>query len=244
MVGRALVAQARVRLAADALSESCRKAGLTDPRLSRDQYNLPFALPREASAFQKVIDLVLAADKIGQIRHADRLEAALGSRQAFDRPCRDWFGNTLDLVAAEIAQMEKITEQPARGAGEDNRPRLGQCLKARRKVRRIPDQSMLPQGTLATEVTNHHQSGRDANADRERFRSACLKPRNSGNNIKSRPHGSLSIVFVRARVAKIGQYPVAPKISDEAIIGHYDTSAGGVVVIHYGVHVLRIESGR
>src|SRR5215831_2359115 len=219
MVGRALVAQARVGLAGDALGESCRKAGLTDPRLSRDQYNLPLALPREASAFQKVIDLVLAANKIGQIRHADRLKATLGSRQAFDRPCRDWFGNTLDLVAAEIAQMEKITEQPARGAGEDDRPRLGQCLKARRKVRCIPHQSMLPQGTLATEATNHHQTGCDANADREWFRSACLESRNSGNNIKSRPHGSLSIVLVRAGVAKIGQYPIAAKIPDETVIG-------------------------
>src|SRR5262249_38888430 len=219
MVGRALVAQARVRLAGDALGESCRKAGLTDPRLSRDQYNLPFALPREALAFQKVIDLVLAADKIGQFRHADRFEAALRSRQAFDRPCRDRFGNTLDLVATEVTQMEQITEQPARGAGEDDRPRLGQCLKARRKVRRIPDQSMLPQGTLATEVANHHQAGRDANADRERFGSACLEPRNSGNNIKSRPHGSLSIVFARAGVAKIGQYPIAAKIPDETVIG-------------------------
>src|SRR5215470_15034574 len=183
MVGRALVAQARVGLAGDTLGESCRKAGLTDPRLSRDQYNLPLALPREALAFQKVIDLVLAADKIGQFRHADRLKATLGGRHALDRPCRDRFGNTLDLVATEIAQMEQITEQPARGAGEDDRPRLGQCLKARSKVRRIPDQSMLPQGTLATEVANHHQAGRDANADRERYRTACLKPRNRGNDV-------------------------------------------------------------
>src|SRR5262245_56446271 len=244
MVGRALVAQARVRLAGDALGESCRKAGLTDPRLSGDQYNLPFALPRDASPFPKVSDLIRPAAKTSQFTYADRFEAALRSRQAFDRPCRDRFGNTLDLVAAEIAQMEQITEQPARGAGEDDRPRLGQCLNAGCKVRRIPDQSMLSQGTLSTEVANHHQTGRDANADRERYRSACLKPRNRGNDIKSRPHGSPSIVFVRAGVAKIGQYPVAPKIPDGAVIDHHDTSAGGVIGIHYGVHVLRIESGR
>src|SRR6516165_1914475 len=183
MVWRALVAQARVRLAGDALGESRRKAGLTDTRLSRDQNDLPFALPRETLAFQKIVDLILAADKIGQFRHADRFEAALRSRQAFDRPCRERFGNTLDLVAAKIAQTEQITEQPARGAGDDDRPRLGQCLEARRKVRRIPDQSMLPQGTVATEVANHQQTGRDANTDRERYRRACLKPRDRSNDI-------------------------------------------------------------
>src|SRR5262249_52737575 len=65
---------------------SRRKAGLADPRLARDQHNLPFAPPGEALAFQQEIDLVLAADEIGQTRCADRLEAALGSRHALDRP--------------------------------------------------------------------------------------------------------------------------------------------------------------
>ena len=66
VVGRALVTQARVRLAGDALGESRRKAGLADPRLARDQHDLPFTLPGEALAFQQEIDLVLAADEIGQ----------------------------------------------------------------------------------------------------------------------------------------------------------------------------------
>src|SRR5262249_56915485 len=51
VVRRALVAQARVRLARDALGESRREAGLADPRLARDQYDLPLAPPREALAF-------------------------------------------------------------------------------------------------------------------------------------------------------------------------------------------------
>jgi hypothetical protein len=67
-----------VRLTGDALGKSRCKAGLADPRLARDQHNLPFALPGEALVFQQEIDLVLAADEIGQTRHADRLEAALG----------------------------------------------------------------------------------------------------------------------------------------------------------------------
>jgi hypothetical protein len=77
---------------------------------------------------------------------------------------------------------------------------------------------MFSQCTLAAEVANHYQASGNANADRERFCGARLKPRNSGNDIESRPHGSLGIVFVRAGVAEIGQYSVAPELGEEAII--------------------------
>ena len=78
MVGRALVTQARVRLASDALGEGRHKAGLADPRLARDQHDLPFAVPGEALALQEEIELILAADETGQTGGADCLEAALG----------------------------------------------------------------------------------------------------------------------------------------------------------------------
>src|SRR5204863_1361393 len=65
VVRRALITQARVRLAGAALSERCRKAGLANPRLARDQHDLSFAFPGPAWAFLLEIDLVLAAAEIG-----------------------------------------------------------------------------------------------------------------------------------------------------------------------------------
>src|SRR5262249_26654404 len=97
----------------------------------------------------------------------------------------------------EVTQMEQIAEQPASGGSDDDCPGLSQGLKAGCKVRRLPHDSMLPQRTLAAEVADHHHTGRDANANRERFPGARLEPANSGNDIESRPHGSLRIVFVR-----------------------------------------------
>src|SRR6516165_4002850 len=228
-----------MRLASDALGESRREAGLADPWFARDQHNLPFAFPGEALALQQEIELGLAANEIGQTRRADRLEAALRSR---DR--RDRFGNTLDLMPAQVAQAEKIAEQPTSGGGENDRPRLGQGLKAGCKVRRIPDQGMLPQRTPAADVADHDQAGRYANADCERFRGARLEPRNGGNDIEPGPHGSLRVVFVRAGIAEIGQYPVAPELSEKTVVGSRDPGAGGVIGINYGAHILRIESGR
>src|SRR5215467_10470380 len=73
VIGRALKTQARVR-AGDALGQSRRKARFADPRLARDQHDLPLARPGQALALQQEIELILAADEIGQTRHADRLE--------------------------------------------------------------------------------------------------------------------------------------------------------------------------
>jgi len=125
-------------------------------------------------ALQHEIELVLAADEIGQTRRANRLEATLGIGYPLDHPRCDRLGNTLDLVPAEVAQTEQIAEQPARGGSDDDHPRLGQGLKAGRKVRRLPDHGALAQCTLAAEVADHHHAARDADADRERFRGARL----------------------------------------------------------------------
>ena len=149
---------------------------------------------------------------------ADRLEAALGIGHALDRPRRDRLGNTLDLVPAEVTQTKQIAEQAARGGGDDDRPGLGQGLKAGCKVRRLPHDSVLPQRTVAAEVADHHHPGRDANANRERFRGARLESGNRGDDIERRPHGSLGIVFVREGIAEVGQYPVAPELGEEAVI--------------------------
>src|SRR5262249_48289406 len=107
-VGRALITQARVRLAGNFLGESRRgagvyggegrgEAGFAEAGPAEDQHDLPLALPREPWAFQQKIELVLAADEIAQALQADRLEAALRSRHAVDRPRRNRRGDTLDL---------------------------------------------------------------------------------------------------------------------------------------------------
>ena len=49
---------------------------------------------------------------------------------------------------------------------------------------------------------------------------ARLEPCNSGNDVEPCAHGSLGIVLVRAGIAEIGQYPVAPEIGKEAVKGY------------------------
>src|SRR5262249_56011719 len=124
---------------------------------TRDQHDLPFALPGEALALQEEIELVLAADEIGQTRRADRLKTALGSQHALDRPRRHRLGNPLDLVPPKVAQTEQIAEQAARGGADDDRPGLGQSLKAPCNVWRVPDQTVRPQPPPPPQLPPPHQ---------------------------------------------------------------------------------------
>ena len=236
--------QERVRLVRDALFESSHKTRFADPRLARDQHNLAFALPGELLACQKEIELVFAADQISQTRRVDRFEAALGCRHAINRPCGDRFGNTLDFVKAKIAQEEQIAEQPARGSGDDDGPRFDQGLQTRRQAWCVTNDGMLSQRALAAEVADHNQTGGYANADRERLFRSRLHPRDGSNDVERRAHGTLGIVLVRTRITEIGQYPVAPEIREEAIIGQRDTGAGGLKGIDDCTHVFRVELGR
>src|SRR5690242_21230846 len=193
VVGRTLVPHARVLLPGDAFGERRRKARLADTRLPRDQHDLPLPLPGEALACQQEIDLVLAADEIGQTSGADCLETALGDRYAFNCPRRDRLGNTLHPMRAEVAQTKQIAEQPARGGANHDRPRLRQSLKPGCEVRRVPDESVLPQRTLTAEVADYDYTCGNPNADRKRFRGRGFQYRNRSNDIERRPHGTFGI---------------------------------------------------
>src|SRR2546430_12454362 len=174
VVGRALITQARVRLAGNALGESCRQARFADPRLARDQHDLPLTFPGKALAVHQKFDLVLAADEIGQTGAADCLETALGSRHALDRPCRNRLGNALDVMAAEVAQTEQVAEQTARSGGDDHRPQPSQGPETGGKVRRLPVQSVVPQRTFASPAPDHAQDGWPTKEGRHRLSSEYL----------------------------------------------------------------------
>src|SRR5262249_50620342 len=83
-----------------------------------------------------------------------------------------------------------------------------------------------------------------ANANLEPFFRRGIQPCHSSSDIECRAHGSLGIVFVRTRIAELGQYSVATEIGKEAIKGQCDACAGGLKCIDHRAHVLWIEPGR
>jgi hypothetical protein len=60
----------------------------------------------------------------------------------------------IDLMPAECLQPEPITEQPARGGGDQHRARLGQGLQS-------PTHRLLLCGAFADQVADHDDPGGD-----------------------------------------------------------------------------------
>ena len=79
VVRRAVVAERRVRLAGETLAERAHDPRFADPRLTREQHYLAFALLGALPPVREQIDLVLAADQCRELLAVHGLEPALGS---------------------------------------------------------------------------------------------------------------------------------------------------------------------
>ena len=188
--------------------------------------------------------LFLSIDESVKARRMSPLEAALQSDDALDRPRRDRLGKSLQVVSTKVAQAERIREQPARGAGDDDLSGLRQGLKPRREIRGIADECIVPQRAAAAEIADDHEAARDADADRKRLCGPRFEPRGTFDDVERRPHGPLGVIFMSARVAEIRQDAVAAKIAEEAVVRPDDPRACRVKGIEDRGRIFRIEPGR
>ena len=244
MVQGTLVEKLGVPSVCDALGNRCDDAGFADAFLAGDENDLPLALPSLPLACAQKRALFFTIDESGQTRGMRPLETALQGDDALDRPRRDRLGKSLEVVSTEVAQAERIREQPARGAGDDDLSGLRQALQSRGEIRGIADERIVPQRAAAAEIAHDHEAARDADADRERLGGPGLEPRRALDDVERRSHRSLGVIPVGARVAEIRQDAVAAKIAEEAVIGLDDLRAGRVKGIEDRGRVFRIEPGR
>ena len=146
------------------------QAGFADSRLARDQHDLAVAFPggrwrsiRNSISFSRPI--------IGQTGRVDRLEPAPEIGYAFDHPRGDRLRHALELMPAEVAQMEPVAEQPACGCGNDNGAGIDQGLNAAAMFGVSPTTRAPATHPLGLGA-DHHQAAGDANADGEGLRPA------------------------------------------------------------------------
>jgi len=169
MIGRALIAQPRVRLVRDLGGELSGEPRLADAGLARGQDDLAGAGPSLAQAVAQQGALRRPADEVGEPA-AHRLEAAFGHGDAFDHKGFDRLGKALCYLGAEIGEPEQVADEVAGGAGEDDLPGLRKRLQARREVGGLADHRLLLRRALADQIADHDQPGGNANADGEPLR--------------------------------------------------------------------------
>ena len=115
-----------------------------------------------------------------------------------------------------------IAEHRARGRADDDLVRLRQCLQTRRQVRRLADDRGLRCRSFADLVADDHRSGGDADPHREldpgRPGDCGIQLRHRIDDVETRPHRTLGLVLMGARVAEIDQDAVAHVLRDKAVV--------------------------
>ncbi len=186
VVRRAEIAQPAVRLADDALlarprsGATCRSpvrptAGRPGPRRAlacshrRNSSSISSSRPTSGVACERSA--------------SNRLATPLSPST-----CQAWVGagETLQVLRAEVAQLEQIADLPTGRGGDDDRVGLGQRLQPRREVRRLADHRLLLRRAGADQVADDGKPGGDADAQPQ---AAARSPRR-GDRIDQREAGA------------------------------------------------------
>ena len=250
---RAVVAERRVRLVAQAPAQGPEQARLADPGLAREQHHLAVAIPGPGPALQQDAELVLAPDQRGEMLAVQRVEPALRAALAFDPESRERRGEALERHRPQIGQLEQAADQPARRLADHHTARRGKSLESGREVRRLADHRLLLGRALADQLADHDQAGRDADARGER--QSFLAPAAQGqpgrvqgahglDQFQPGPDRPLGLVLVRPGPAEVGEHAVAHVFGDVAAPALDHLGAGAVIGPDQGTHVLGIEPRR
>ena len=81
-------------------------------------------------AIEQQRHLLLPADKRREARSLTRLEAALRAAFSSDPPRHDRLGEALELLRAEVSELEQPPDQPARRLTDHQVPWFGKRLEA------------------------------------------------------------------------------------------------------------------
>jgi hypothetical protein len=241
MMGRAVVAERRIGLVAEALAQGPDHARLADPGLAGQQHHLAVAVPGPGPALEQDAELVLATDQRREVLTVQRLEAAFGTTLAFDPPGCERLGEALEPLWAEIGELEQPAHQPAGRLADHDAARRGERLQSSRKVGRLADHRLLLSYALADQLADHDQAGRDPDAGGERLAHRRLQPCERIYDREPGPYRPLGLVLVRPRPAEVGQHAIAHVFGDVPIPALDHLGAATLVGADHLAHVLGVE---
>src|ERR1700730_15142650 len=140
--------------------------------------------------------------------------------------------------------MKEAGCELARARRDDDTPRIRQLLQTRRKVRRLTNDGLLLSSAYGTDnIADHNQAGGDPDAHLQPAWGARIELWHSLDNSQPRANSTLSIKFMRARIAEIDEDAIAHKLGDKALVALNHADARALVCTDDVVHVLRIKLG-
>ncbi len=227
------------------LPQSFHQAGLADPGFALDQHDLAAAAATAFPGPQQQPHLLLAPDEGCRAPGPARGKPALDIPRRQHTPGRHRLGEPLQLIAPQILEVEVVAEHRARGHADDDLVRLRQCLQTRRQVRCLADDRSLRCRSFADLITDDHWSRRDADPHRKldpgRPGDRGIQLRHRIDDIETRPHRTLGLVLMGARIAEIDQDAVAHVFRDKAVVAPDRSTAAALkrrddIAQIFGVH--------
>src|SRR5262245_65530463 len=170
VLGRAEIAQTRMRFRSKALLKSSYEPRLADARFTGNQHHPALAALRPRPAPQQQIGLFLAPDEGSQTARMQCLEAAFDGARPHRQPSAHRRGEALKVSGAKVLELEEIAEKAARTFGNDNGVRLGDPLQTRCKVWCLANDAAFLRIARSNQVADHDQPSSDANPGLQRSR--------------------------------------------------------------------------
>ena len=122
---------------------------------------------------QHDVEFLVAADEWGDPCAMKCFKSAFGPPFADHPPSQNRLREALERGWRERRQLEKVTENPPRGLGDDHRAVLGEPLQSSREVRCLARYPTFLRFAHANKVADHHQPRSDANPCTETLADRC-----------------------------------------------------------------------
>ena len=147
---------------AELLGERGQQARFADAGFAVDEDELSLARADLAPGILQEADFMVPVHHGNELLAAGRLEPAAAVAFAEDAPCLHMVAESLQLLRAEIVELEQPLGQRARGVVDDDAVGLGHRLQPRGDVRRIADGGDLLGHAAADQFADNDKTGGDA----------------------------------------------------------------------------------
>ena len=225
-VRRTVVPDAKALRVDDALGQHFGQARFAHARFGYDQHRLALALLRGLPKLAELVQFRDAVHERRSRRRAQRMKPAADLAFAEHLPRRHWRVESLEVVTAEVAVVEQAPRETPRRLGHHDLARARQRFEPRSQIGRGADGS--ERFAAVGKVADDDNPGRNADVNLEVLRGHRGPCR--VRNLECGADRALRVVFVRARIAEVGEDPVADQPRHHAVMPLDDArrSAGGM----------------
>jgi hypothetical protein len=134
----------------------------------------------------------------------------------------DRLGNALEVLRSKERQFKQVANEFSGAFRDNNTLGFRDALQASRKIRRLPNNSLVPGCIRFQQITDDNQPGSDT--DTGLHRRVSLDAPHGYDHFQPSANSPFGVVFVRFGIAEIGKDAIAGVRCDKAAEAMHDLS--------------------